>query len=174
MWLKPSTGQGWIVDEDVETDVRQQITRHSDDEAPWQLDYARIKYWLQHCRTCHLGTCSRPETLLKVESPLLIDVQRYCLVEADLQCDYVALSYVCGKHIGFDQSPIDLIGMKVLQEEGILSRVELPITTRDAMHLVGKIGERYLWCDYLCIIAHDHSSKQRQIRQMDKIYDQAI
>lgn len=171
---KPSAVQRWIVDEDVETNVRQKITQHSDDKAGWQLDYAQIKYWLHHCRTCHLGTCSRPETLLKIDNLLLIDVQRHCLVEAGLQCDYVALSYGCGKRIGFDQSPIDLIGMKILQGEGILSRVELPTTIRDAMHLVAKIGERYLWCDYLCIIAHDHSSKQRQIRRMDKIYNQAI
>lgn len=50
----------------------------------------------------------------------------------------------------------------------------LPRTITDAMLLVSRFDERYLWVDSLCIMQDDAENKHDQIALMDVIYQKAI
>ncbi len=41
------------------------------------------------------------------------------------------------------------------------------------MALAQKIGERYIWCDALCLIQNDPDDVDRGIKSMDLIYENA-
>jgi hypothetical protein len=62
-----------------------------------------------------------------------------------------------------------------LREEGALiaHKSRLPITIYDSIQLCKMLGERYLWCDSLCIMQNT-SDKHDQIQQMDLIYQGAV
>lgn len=62
-----------------------------------------------------------------------------------------------------------------LERDGaLLERVnQLPVTFKDAMSLVRKLGERYLWVDSLCIVQDDANDMQLQIAAMNMIYSSA-
>jgi hypothetical protein len=51
---------------------------------------------------------------------------------------------------------------------------QLPATIEDAMLLVSKLNEHYLWVDSLCIIQDDAETKYSNIKQMDSIYSHAV
>ena len=51
---------------------------------------------------------------------------------------------------------------------------DLPRTIRDAIELVNKIGEHYLWVDSLALVADDQEDLTYGIQQMDLIYEQSI
>lgn len=50
----------------------------------------------------------------------------------------------------------------------------LPRTITDAMLLVSRFDERYLWVDSLCIMQDDAENKHDRIALMDVIYQKAI
>ncbi|EOD50821.1 putative heterokaryon incompatibility protein [Neofusicoccum parvum UCRNP2] len=101
----------------------------------------------------------------------VIDVKNCCLVCTPKDCRYVALSYVWGtgrmfKHI--------MANSDHLLTKGSLKTSEIPNTIRDAINLVDRIGQRYLWVDALCIIQDDVSMQQSQIAKMDRVYAEAL
>ncbi|MCJ1377887.1 hypothetical protein MMC17_000983 [Xylographa soralifera] len=51
---------------------------------------------------------------------------------------------------------------------------DLPRTIRDAIELVNKIGEQYLWVDSLALVADDQEDLTNGIQNMDLIYEQSI
>lgn len=55
-----------------------------------------------------------------------------------------------------------------------MDRIELPKTIRDAMHLVSRLGERYLWVDCFSV-KQDASAEEmsRTLKAMAKIYASA-
>jgi hypothetical protein len=63
-----------------------------------------------------------------------------------------------------------------LQESGAFLRLRshLPRILRDAMDLTSYLGERFLWCDALCIVQNDFQFKHSQIAKMSLIYGQAF
>jgi hypothetical protein len=133
------------------------------------LDFDQIGAWLLACETIH-ERCSYL-ALLETKEPInltLIDVVTRNLVSATSAERCIALSYVWGKGKKFtaESGNIDeLRKPNFLREENDI----IPLTLRDAMNLVQKIGERYLWVDSLCIIQDDPRSRD-QIYSMDHIY----
>jgi hypothetical protein len=102
---------------------------------------------------------------------ILIDVVDERLVEAESDWRYVALSYVWG---AVDMVAATLENFVSLKERGSLgSGIHFPKLIQDAIELVRRLGERYLWLDRLCIV-QDAEGKHRELAQMDIIYSHAL
>lgn len=88
---------------------------------------------------------------------------------------YVALSYIWGKH-PVSQSPHVTTRSNVMLDiqQGSLEKVwdSLPRTIQDAILLINRLGERYLWIDSLCII-QDSSSWELNAKSMHMVYGNA-
>ncbi|KAF2650736.1 HET-domain-containing protein, partial [Lophiostoma macrostomum CBS 122681] len=143
------------------------------------IDLALVKRWIATCERGH-GTCRRIEAEmptgvhLSSAQPLeilLVDVQNLCLVKATTRSRYLALSYVWGnvQQLMATKSATDLF-----QPQGLIPRLkEIPRTILDAFQFAGKISERYVWVDSLCIIQDDEELKHHQISRMGEIYSGA-
>lgn len=147
-----------------------------------QVDMALVKRWINLCEKSHQNTCaSKPGPLLTPDNTSgltvfrVIDVVDSCIVDAEPDMRYIALSYVWGK--GFVPG-ITLVRENVadLYKPGAFHRNEakLPFTIKEAMQLVGKIGERYLWTDSLCLIQNDTKDLIYGISRMDMVYQCAL
>jgi hypothetical protein len=141
------------------------------------IDTILLRRWKTTCETQHGNTCMVAPTAYLLHSirPIwLIDTWLHCLVLAQPQFSYIALSYVWG-HFEFLKA---LKGnMDQLQINGALSQSEIssqvPQTIKDAMRLVDLLRERYLWVDALCIVQDDEKLKQDQINGMASIFANA-
>ncbi|KAI1131120.1 heterokaryon incompatibility protein-domain-containing protein [Nemania abortiva] len=109
----------------------------------------------------------------------LIDVVEQCLVVKTEFCEYTALSYVWGATA---DSCLALTSLNVSQlsrprafatESMTSSSKPVARTIVDAMELLRKVGQRYLWVDVLCILQDDPEEKQRLIHGMDQVYENA-
>ena len=143
-----------------------------------QIDLSMVKKWRQSCQEWHGANCEEP--ILKglsapwsISNIRVVDVQQQCLVKMPHGCRYVTLSYVWGPEPTFTATKNNV---KDLEQVGSLQTYvsELPATISDAIDLVNRLGERYLWVDKLCIVQDDLSNKQAQIWNMDRIYGHAI
>lgn len=141
------------------------------------VDVSLIKRWTKLCESKHRGKClsarvawlddQRLPNLLRV-----IDVVKMALVPAPSGCRYVALSYVWGGYgEGYWTSMSNLISRS--KPAGLDISV-IPGTILDAIHLVRKIGERYLWVDTLCIVQDSPEDKAAQVHIMGLIYNRAV
>lgn len=140
----------------------------------YQAEMSLLKRWLHTCENEHPSGDSNPGNMAKADSFLrVIDVQRQCIVKAPRMCRYMALSYVWG-------GPQELQLTKKTQPElegpnGLpMDDTRLPRTITDAMLLVSRLDERYLWVDSLCIMQDDAENKHDQIALMDVIYQKSI
>jgi hypothetical protein len=61
-----------------------------------------------------------------------------------------------------------------LEQPGVMSSELLPATIDDAITVCGKLRERYLWVDSLCIVQDDAESKASEISRMDLIHSSAF
>ncbi|EPE25117.1 hypothetical protein GLAREA_11698 [Glarea lozoyensis ATCC 20868] len=131
-----------------------------------------LKDWLRQCEEQHDGDCSESwhRGVEEAHSLRVIDVTKFCVVEAPPRCRYFALSYVWGTSWTFRCTTEIATG---LHKENSLRDFDIPITIRDAMNLVSRAGEKYLWVDAVCIIQDDELDKFEQIKQMDRIYSRA-
>jgi hypothetical protein len=109
----------------------------------------------------------------QLNAMILVDVQKMRLLRTFSQHRYTALSYVWG---GVQTLKTTKSTIKELEQDGALNRHkgELPTVICDAIELVRRIGERYIWIDALCIIQDDEDSKHTQILLMGKIYNNAV
>jgi len=142
-------------------------------QAPSLLDYDLIRHWIARCETQHPHCRERlaSESDISNEGLLVIDVLHKCLVPAPETCRYIALSYVWGNATQVQLRKDNLLE---LSREDSLSDACIPATIRDAMTLVEKLGERYLWVDALCIVSDDAAIRQAAISNMDNIYSGSI
>ncbi|MCJ1465915.1 hypothetical protein MMC07_004534 [Pseudocyphellaria aurata] len=103
----------------------------------------------------------------------LIDVHEECLVIANADARYIALSYVWGGPQSFQNTKTR---SKQLYTPGAISAAdtEIPLTIRDSIKFVGMLGERYIWIDSLCIVQDSSSDKMKQIANMGNIYSRAM
>lgn len=154
-----------------------------------EIDFGMVKNWLAMCREGHADYCNQSKMVdhqikdpaNEIPSFRLIDVVDNCIIPAPHNCKYVALSYVWG---AIDISAI----LRLLKSNdhdlripGALLREEyhqkIPVTIRDAMEVVSKLGLRYLWTDSMCIIQDDvgfaGSTKMDAIAKMDLVYGAA-
>ncbi|OCL02504.1 hypothetical protein AOQ84DRAFT_271702, partial [Glonium stellatum] len=139
----------------------------------WDL----AKAWLLFCAGSHGEQC-RQDAVPKEASDgyvpffRLIDVQRGCVVDAQADWNYVALSYVWG------QSPmlkLLLSNKDSLYKDNALLSDEFTIaqTIKDAIEVTQRLEEKYLWVDSLCIMQDDYAEKEKVIGEMDLIYNRA-
>jgi len=144
-------------------------------EARWrtdECDYELFREWLKICETKH--THPPPETKGEINIRL-IDVEQKCLIEwsgpVSKAPRYVALSYVWG--MSKQQSMLVSDELDDWLQPGFFEG-PLDQTVADAYEVVSSIGEKHLWVDACCIIQDSPKDKAIQIKQMEKIYSNAI
>jgi hypothetical protein len=144
------------------------------------VDLTTVWRWRQTCSNTHGDCCNDrySEALARhLDHLILVDVINNSLVRlsTSMPTPFVALSYVWGnvpmlktKGSNFEE----------LQQPGALcnakNRMLIPDTIRDAMYLVGALGERYLWVDCLCVIQDSAPEEMdTMLRAMANIYASA-
>jgi hypothetical protein len=145
------------------------------------LDISIVQGWLDDCVQNHGETCSilrtdrgdrSNRTLIKGGFELgtdlrVIDVQAMKLCLAPQGVAYAALSYLWG---GVSMLKTTKGNFDRLCRENGIQEDEIPLTVRDSIHFLRKIGWQYLWVDALCIIQDDDDDKKSQISKMQAIY----
>lgn len=138
-----------------------------------QMNFDVVGAWLLACETsharCHLSSLAGHKRRMSLT---FVDVVERRLVDAPSSEKYVALSYVWGDTKPFKATMRNISRLKAL---GSLKtgNGEIPLVLTDAMDMVEKIGQRFLWIDSICIIQDDPISKQ-QVFRMDQIYAGAV
>jgi len=140
------------------------------------VDVRLLRKWVKLCESKHRGKClsavgwSDNERL--PNSLRVVDVIKMALVRAPPNCRYVALSYVwggCGKEYWTSNANLTSRSKPAGLDVSII-----PETILDAIRLVQRMGEQYLWVDALCIIQDSRDDKAAQIHIMDLIYHRAV
>jgi Heterokaryon incompatibility protein (HET) len=136
-----------------------------------------VKSWIERCADHHESCHFDSESLhLNRSDPLsglevrLIDVNQRRLVSfrgSELESiRYVALSYVWG--IANQTIRLNRGNIVALHRPGGLPK--LSKTIEDAIMVAQQLGERFLWCDAICIIQDESQDKQASIAGMHVIY----
>ena len=176
--------QGLFICEDLEPDGTQLNLRclENPNQAyevgrlfnPRQVNVELLRQWIDCCHISHREHCHE----VGIPSPLpyiyLIDVVEGCLISANIETRYVALSYVWGDFRTIQTTKSNLT---YLQRPGSLdvggSNLNFGKTIEDALRLVLLLGERYLWVDCLCIVQDDSNTKRDFLNAMGSIYANA-
>lgn len=167
-----------------------------------QIDLNLIKCWLQTCKEQHNSThlqtkffnasfehptptnildrsalicqpCEPTPVNTKASNLTLVDVKRGCLVDMPFNTTYIALSYVWGGHQRFQN--IASTRKKLYTPHSVsMDNEAISLTIRDAILLVARLGEQYIWVDSLCICQDEMEHKLNQIMNMRNIYSQAL
>lgn len=119
--------------------------------------YPEIRQRLEGCLHGH-SRCKR-STIPASALPyiVLIDCNQGKTMKLTLEEEYMTLSYVWGTKQAQTQS-LD----------------EAPLTIRDAMQVVRKLGKRYLWVDRYCIDQENVQEKTVMLQNMDWIYESSL
>ena len=132
-----------------------------------------VRSWMDRCDRIH-ESCSTHGSLIALPPRmLLVDVEGQNLVDAPHHVTYIALSYVWGSDQAAALASCKRATVDSLRQTGSLSSLRLPVVIADAMQICRKLGERYLWVDWLCILQDDEQFKQEQIDSMAAIYQKA-
>jgi len=159
------------------------------------VDVALIKKWLSLCEDLHGddGPCC-PTTTDIMANPTepsqpawfkVFDVVDKRIVTAPPKCRYVALSYIWGQgkswraserlsawmSNGFLTNPFYEEDFKAATMER--ERV-YPLTIADAIELVSRMGERYLWVDSVCMDQNDAAAMRWGLQHMDLIFEGSV
>ncbi|KAM5353516.1 hypothetical protein ACJ41O_000166 [Fusarium nematophilum] len=119
-------------------------------------DMSVVKAWLDACKVYHEG-CS---VVVPAPKTRLIDCETREVIPAEETMEYLALTYVWGRH----NQPLcwsSQLG-------------PIPRTIEDAILVTKALGHRYLWVDRYCVKQDDEADKMEQIRIMDLIYQHAV
>ena len=155
-----------VVSSTTKFSTRYQVRR----TLPDHIDYHLLRSWYDLCvqrhpKKCAVSTKERPDTLK------VIDCQTKKIVEAPLDCSYVALSYVWGQgqspNVTWPKQPCGNTGPSILLPD------TTPSVITDAMIVTVELGWQYLWVDRYCIDQNDEA-KHMQMNQMDKVYSSAV
>lgn len=167
-----------------------------------QIDLGLVNRWLEICKERHGSTYLEnsghypsfadsvptdihgPSTLIiepchsvladtRGSDLTVVDVRRECLADIPSNTTYIALSYVWGGPQAFQNVSSK---KRILYDPHSISvdDATIPRTIRDAILLVNRLGEKYLWVDSLCICQDDMKNKMNQIMTMGSIYSQAL
>ncbi|KAF2804856.1 HET-domain-containing protein [Mytilinidion resinicola] len=129
------------------------------------IDTSILRGWMNFCITRHISTCKILEET-SIPSLRVIDCFSRKVVEAPVDCRYVAMSYVWGqrgKNADWNLSSTS----NALPEE-------LPAVIEDAIFVVKHLGLRFLWIDRYCIIQDNKEDVIRHMGVMDLIYNHAF
>jgi hypothetical protein len=142
------------------------------------VDIAQIQRWMSRCDESHTAECwIRSVDKFAMAFPglevlRLIDVERKCIVEVQRNTRYIALSYVWGAVFNFRLTKVNRT--QLLLPGSLEDQWDtLPRTIQDAITLVHRIGEKYLWVDSLCLLQNDSGDLDRGVNVMDLIYERA-
>ncbi|KIV99867.1 uncharacterized protein PV09_08535 [Verruconis gallopava] len=150
--------------------------------SPW-VDLGVIRRWIETCQEYHEDHCvsSDASGLSPWHRPLwLIDASKRCLIPAQADMKYFALSYVWGNCGGPNaRFCLQKSNLDRLLQPGCLRRSEdgrpvLPKLVDDVIELVDRLGWRYIWVDRYCIVQDDGPAKDAQINAMNSIYSSAF
>ncbi|KAF7526199.1 hypothetical protein G7054_g10850 [Neopestalotiopsis clavispora] len=138
-----------------------------------------VREWLSVCDSRHSSTCTNAcngSTHGKQLRPShLIDVKKRCVVDGNVEGQYVALSYTWQTTEMPSHGNLELQlctnNVNVLTLENSLEECSPPPpkVILDAIELTDAIGVRYLWVDRLCI-HQDNPAKVSEFECMDRIY----
>ncbi|EGN94889.1 hypothetical protein SERLA73DRAFT_187983, partial [Serpula lacrymans var. lacrymans S7.3] len=118
--------------------------------------------------TRHHDSCPKPDqTILPTRVIDCSEPNRPKMVICT-QGSYVALSYVWGETQPYSTTA----NIDSLVRDG-LDIEKLPKTIKDAILSTCRLGLRYLWIDAFCILQDSRKDKNREIRQMRRIYRDA-
>ena len=136
-----------------------------------QININLLRQWISCCYISHGEHCHDIELPTPLHQIYLIDVEEGCLVSADIETRYVALSYVWGDFESVQTVKSNLMHLRKPGSIDInVSGLKIANTIKDAMRLVSLLGERYLWVDRLCIVQDDLYTKQAYLNSMGSIY----
>lgn len=134
-------------------------------------DKSRLyKDWLHICETTHQNCNAFAQPIPISKRPIrLVDVRSGRVIESSMETRYIALSYVWGQ-----QNHLRLFehNYETFKQNGIDGVI--PQTIRDAIDIVKRLGEAYLWVDALCIIQDSEVDKRSQLSQMASIFAKAV
>ena len=131
-------------------------------------NYKLIRSSLNACCLSHdQQVCARPTNNRREGelNMLLVDCHELKVIDGHSGMRYFALSFVWGK------PTVNVQELEASEQRRLLSSRQLPKTFNDAITVVTKMGERFLWVDMLCI---SKNNKAAQIQQMHKIYEEAL
>ena len=143
-----------------------------------RIDVDRIQTWRETCSALHGDCCNdrySAQLLKHISLIHLIDIRSGSLVTLPSTTPFIALSYVWGDVPILKTTKSNI---ESLREEGAIFKEDfkelLPQTIRDAIYLVDKLGERYLWVDCLCVVQDAEAAEMdRTLRAMAYIYASA-
>lgn len=139
-----------------------------------QVNFSLLKEWLRLCEEVHGEECApAPDTERRLGTLRVIDVEQMCIVEAEIGCRYLTLSYSWGQV----HSPSLTMANKaqLMTPHGLESFTgEFPGTIRDAIQLVKQLDERYIWIDRLCLVQDDPRDVLNGMQTMDQIYEGSV
>ncbi|KAF2168430.1 hypothetical protein M409DRAFT_53110 [Zasmidium cellare ATCC 36951] len=139
------------------------------------LEPTELKEWLKTCDDCHTAhvlerTTSEADIHAEFERLQakgrfrLIDVKANKVVSLRRTPRYFALSYIWGPTMASYHAS-NLLSVDLSDS--------LPRTVHDAMLLVERLGEQYLWVDTLCIDQNNLDEKHDIVAHMGSIYRNA-
>jgi hypothetical protein len=140
------------------------------------FEMAQARTWLEICRTDHGSLCSTPgrNPDERKPSPQPLDLLAIDIVDMSLCCmpqgsDFIALSY-CWPAISY-MTLKRANCQELFAQNALLDNMHLlPGTVQDAIKCAQELPFQYLWIDALCIIQDDKDHKEKQLRQMDRVY----
>lgn len=167
-----------------------------------QIDLGLVKRWLEICKDQHGSTylekssrypsfahdtptdihdhstlviepCHSVLANTKGFDLTLVDVKSECLADLPSNTTYIALSYVWGGPQLFQNVKSKRKSLYYPHSISVNDET-IPCTIRDAIRLVNRLGEKYLWVDSLCICQDDMKNKMNQIANMGSVYSQAF
>lgn len=150
------------------------------------VDFDRVKNWVGTCISMHGDDCNETvrsgnptvnsigDSYPGITMLRLIDVHQECIIETTTTCRYVALSYLWGHAANLRLSTVNY--SELVGKPKALDRWSqfVPRTIQDAILFVRAIGERFLWCDSLCLVQNNPEDVGRGIQVMDLIYENAL
>lgn len=139
------------------------------------IDWSLVRRWMSVCDHEHGVDCQRLHRHTLIQRPhklVLIDVVSMCLIQAEGDVEYAALSYVWGLDV-------QQLGLSASNREDLFKRQSLtkPVfasymtaTVSDAIYVTREIGLRYLWVDTLCIQQDQRIDTAYQVANMHNIF----
>lgn len=164
-----------------------------------EIDFGLFKKCLITCKEqpSHQTSCGRRPPTVRGRAQTswvfrLVDVVNQKIVETDFEAfcapgskySYAALSYVWGHAApDLDELVFSTDTKTLLKRPGSLAHARIATAIRDAMEVVKKMDQTYLWVDRLCVIQKSRGSplteaEQKElshtIENMGRIYSHAL
>ncbi len=140
------------------------VQKQLEQRNPRNFDVGELRSWLNRCSERH-QQCKAKDSFLGKPLPKrfhLINVRRGCIVTAESNPTYCALSCVWGNA---NQLTLNKSNLAELEKEHARfgNELLLPKTITDAIKLCHDISQNYLWIDCLCILQDGEEDKHDQI-----------